>query len=80
MGNVLGVEIGYTHIQQDVEQKAKTDQGEIAAVNFGSQTVLYLCLDTQNIEGLHEQIYRENKNKVGNEGPLQNELLKFTYK
>ena len=64
LGNVAGVEVGDTEVEEDVEDVGKVEDGEIETVFIGSHGVLNPCFDAQNPEGFDEQVEEQNPEKA----------------
>ena len=55
-GKFFPDEIFYTQIEKDLKNNSQVQEGKKPAVNLCSYGVLYLTVDTKNIDGLNDKI------------------------
>ncbi len=67
LGNIAVVEIGYTKIEQDVENENKVEDGEVKAILLGAHRILNTPVNSKNPERLHQEVEEKKQHKVGEE-------------
>jgi hypothetical protein len=72
---VAVIEIGDSQVEQDIEKKGKIKYRKIKAIFAGSGNILHRPVDTENPEGLNQQIKKKQKSKVGNKFTLHSLVL-----
>ena len=66
-GDVAGVEVGDSQVEQYVEDVSQVEDGEVETVFIDPHGVLHPCLDAQNPERFDEQVEQQYPKQAGEE-------------
>ena len=66
----MAVEIGDAEVEENIEEVGEVEKGLVCAVRCVAKQVLYLTVDAENPEGLHQQVEKQQENDIFDEAVL----------